>query len=141
LRMEQKALAVLVAMGLVLFCAARVSAQEMINMKAGSFRRWSAQDIEQELGMEKIESLAVTLPPSPGRGVIFLDGRPLKTGRVLNRTEIDRIWQFTSSQCDAVPIGITVFPDPPLDRQPKIRCINRLFSPILKVYQPISKEE
>lgn len=139
--MEQKALAVMVAMGLVLFCAARVSAQEIINRKAGSFCRWSAQEIERELGMEKIESLAVTLLPSPGRGVIFLDGKPLKAGRVLNRTQVDRIWQFTSSKCDTVPVGITVFPDPPLDKQPKIRCINRLFSPILQVYQPTSKEE
>ncbi len=139
--MEQKTLAVLVAMGLVLFCAARVSAQEIINLEAGSFGRWDAQNIEQELGMEKIESLAVTLPPSHGKGVIFLDGKPLKTGRVLTRAEINRVWQFTSSQCETVPVGITVSPEPPVDKQLKIRCINRLFSPILQVYQPISKEE
>lgn len=139
--MEQKVLALALAVGLVIFCASRVSAQEIINVKAGSFHRWNVQNIEQELKMDKLDALAVTLPPYPDEATIFLDGEPLPSGKLLDREEVNRVWIFTSTEKSAIPVGITVFPDPPPDKLPKIRCINRRFSPIIQVNQPTYKEE
>lgn len=130
--MEQKVLAVAVALGLILFCASRVSAQEIINVRAGSFHKFDVQSIEHVLEMEQLDALAVTLPPDANAGTLFYDGKPLKSGQLLSREEVDRVWIFTSNNITAVPVGITVFPDPPEDKQPKIRCINRRFSPIIQ---------
>lgn len=139
--MEQKVLTVAVAVVIIVLCASRVSAQEILNVKADSFHKLNVQKIENELGLEELNALAVTLLPYPNAGTLFLDGQPLKSGKLLTPEEASRVWIFTTSTCGAVPVGITVFPDPPADNRLKIRCINRKISPIIQLNQPTNKEE
>ncbi|MEM1485447.1 hypothetical protein V6615_11300 [Oscillospiraceae bacterium PP1C4] len=122
--MLQRTVAMLLAMGMVLFCAVKTSAQEIVTLPSGGLHSISAEELDNQLGVH-FDMLTITLPPKPDEGVLYLDGKPLDTYRLLTRQQADRLMLFSSARVKTVSIGVTVPHEQPPQKKLKILCINR----------------
>ncbi len=120
--MMQRAVAMLIALGMLLFCSIRASAQEVITLPSGGLHRIRADDFDRLLGV-RFETLTVTLLPKKSIGVLYLDSKPLEAYRPLSREEADRLMLFSTKSKKTVSIGVTI--PAQLQKTLKIRCINR----------------
>ncbi len=122
--MLQRTVTILIAMGMVLFCSVKVSAQEIVTLPSGGLHFISAQCLEERLGAH-FEALSITLLPKPEEGVLYLDGKPLRAYRSLTRQEVNRLMLFSIKRVKTVSIGVTISEERQSQKNFKIRCINR----------------
>lgn len=114
----------LIAIAMILFCALRTSAQQVVTFPAGGLHRLGVETLDQQLG-GRFDLLAVTLQPKSGHGVLYLDGEPLQWGKWLTREQADRIMLFSSSHISTISFGVTTSNEMPVQKKLRIRCINR----------------
>lgn len=119
--------ALLLAIGLVLAGAMRVSAQEIVPI--GTKRLYKLEELLQNIQKTPVEAVAVTFLPS--ETILWLDGQPLEPYTMLDAKTASRVYVFSAGVNGTTGIGVT-----PLsvrssghEKQPiRIRSVNPYFS-------------